>query len=1593
MEAIRLKYSVTQIERVIQDEVKVMDMPESNRDYNSNISQIICLSIMYVVGELDDIEMYKLAGVEAADKMLNWGYDISNETEDFLKWDDVVDKINSKQQTSAIDRRHWEYNVSRILKKYKEDPQRQDNIVGQQILGDPTDYSNTNPVTGSWEDYDDTEEYDASEDDHIWDNPTTVYNALGMPYRNNDYSSDPSDVPKSGPSSYVDAVGQTQTGREQDEAELDLYGADHEAELQRNAELEEQHKNELPLVGSEIKTVVNALLNAITQEQKDEVNNRYQIRPNYQQAVDEAETIIKLVRQNKAARLSAKIAIGLTPTQRSQYNTRREAIRREESANIYKAKRDGMKTEGEEVNLKPILGNLGRQREKELEYEEYSDEDEIVEKGEKDRSDHHGSIRLPVTVSADTKWSKINPLWFLDNIFAETEIIILDIANMKRKMDMKTEEINRFIYVCITRGITCIAVISKESEFADVQIPVITIVPRKGVTDDIVMLELSQYYNAPIMSGDMFGEFLLRTQICRQHKSKIHRKGEKCPHEESLSEKGTENNENGNFAAQDEGFIMYGHESNRCSLMNLYNNNFGILGLDVTTAWKTKKKTWFARERMKLTPNQKQQKRKIVVQSKTGKTVRNQDKAVTTKIVDMAPGRIETLEIISRISYSDNYFLAHQCKIDNKLCIIIIPHSCMRLTSKVLQKLISNDYESMVRATCQDGYECKNTLDIKGKDIYLKQSTSIGPVSVFIGSIGFSEEIYNDVESVNLEKQKTIAPMTLNSTMTRENVSITIFYDVRLASQGLAVLIWNDKSVIVKMPESFQIRIAIKVLAELMEGTIPGRASNLSIWPMNDDVRKKVVDIPFDKIPGMKDEEVHLGSAWDQYNPDENLNRSKMLAMVSRPQMSLYNTDEMEVQGALAIINIPAGPGLYEGGRTNDCPLFVRLVTRQQELPRQQAELYYLPILETTRGHLKDEVTVNCTMKNVAISSVERPASVNKDVANLNVFLMKAINKVLISLADVFKKIVTGERVLHMISLMHAYRIPVECVNPNAQFPVKFTYLFPYALTYIMFVEEVDHTIDSTTGETKDVRKAVVAYMMIVPSPGVVSAVADICYGTTSTITNIYNDMMTADLEMQAMDIFFSMTDEHGNMLDFSIFNAFSVYYAMLAPGLNKLGYNSGMTIAKAILGRIGWNDYEDTITTAPENRITHLEFIKLVARGASVIGKITPTEITVEEEHEIIDYISKLETSSNKSFVIYSAIMNIPGFTDAKRINDHCCDCFKYKKRGMDSVSVLQQTQRQSIKQKCVSNKMNLRLSKNRLIELNEAKQGIQIITDHTRATLTPSDMAINTHDLERLGKSACNRGTFFGPSILIVFKLAKDSMNRHNSLFLPQAYSESLGNLVTVDVTRKNIDIFDTIGNYLLEYLSSQENSSSTRRTIIISNSDKLPSIMKGQDTKSKITVDNTVSIYVPDSVMFSAIRSRVLRQEQIVPEKTREGTNTNRRSMGNNGAQSTSDVKPSDKSSLLTYLTRKTVEHKKAAAAVCIVVIVVLVLWPWVSYLFWLPTTLLSKMFAVKSTTWMGVNVVAVPKWVTYLGAATTVFLSGALGLGFALRNNKL
>lgn len=118
----------------------------------------------------------------------------------------------------------------------------------------------------------------------------------------------------------------------------------------------------------------------------------------------------------------------------------------------------------------------------------------------------------------------------LNLIKKNAKIIIFDTPNMNRHMNMSIEEINKMSEIFNTIGITTLNVIDQTENIMDNV--TLNIVIDNDEHDDIVTLLYSMAYDAVIITNDRHKEFDITLKCCEKHRKIMMRKNEVCPNKD-----------------------------------------------------------------------------------------------------------------------------------------------------------------------------------------------------------------------------------------------------------------------------------------------------------------------------------------------------------------------------------------------------------------------------------------------------------------------------------------------------------------------------------------------------------------------------------------------------------------------------------------------------------------------------------------------------------------------------------------------------------------------------------------------------------------------------------------------------------------------------------------------------------------------------------------------------------------------------------------------------------------------------------------------------------------------------------------------------
>jgi hypothetical protein len=605
--------------------------------------------------------------------------------------------------------------------------------------------------------------------------------------------------------------------------------------------------------------------------------------------------------------------------------------------------------------------------------------------------------------------------------------------------------------------------------------------------------------------------------------------------------------------------------------------------------------------------------------------------------------------------------------------------------------------------------------------------------------------------------------------------------------------------------------------------------------------------------------------------------------------LTIYNFDEMELQTVIAQI------GMIDNTKNQDVTkknlMFTEEVTKTTKENSSIAGTMYPAIMVASKDNWADQIRINCTRGAVECSSSEFPASLRQNMTMLSKLTTNAIRDVVVQVAEVLSGVVKGRIIDQMYNLMHCYTV-AESQCREFKGPVRLEYTFPYALVLAAVVRFNDCTR---------------VYYCIVPSPPIVSALADACYGTESLITNAYNDMMTSDLEMQALDYYFGLTDDKGEPLPFEEFNAFSICYATLAPGLTKVGYAVQIDIMNSLFGRNRWRDNYTARSKNIVAPVTHYDY--LVSAYSRIIGNrskgkteeewevqqdlndpdvkfgannkattMDETEtkysiparpmssISTREIHDILYWLSRLNKDENKRKICNIAALVVPTFTSYQAIVEHLTACFNHKPKTNQTVEMLfGLDSKERSRGKCLI-KHHLMRPDLRNVEVMQYGYETMFFAGNRVYNIEAGE-SFATKYIGQQGQTALSRGTIFNPTCIIQLKLRDDKTSRMDSQmsYIPPDISVKI---VIVELDRNDNSPKQTLINSLNEVFS---NSNYVNSRFLLLCSNMLPSIIKksvdGEGLKAY--VKRSQSIYTPDNILFSALRSTLIYEISVAEE----------------------------------------------------------------------------------------------------------------------------
>lgn len=716
--------------------------------------------------------------------------------------------------------------------------------------------------------------------------------------------------------------------------------------------------------------------------------------------------------------------------------------------------------------------------------------------------------------------------------------------------------------------------------------------------------------------------------------------------------------------------------------------------------------------------------------------------------------------------------------------------------------------------------------------------------------------------------------------------SIAVVFTVKsMNAARKAYLRVNDKIMEVELTKATITQLMNAMIQNIQSGGI-AEPTLYSRIPVPEDERLQLTGIPFNAIPGMPGAAPQPGEFWGQLSRNAETLLNAANAASATPQLFLSDADKMNKVAAYALLAIKN----VEGQDNEQNYIFTGPVKRFEELPRIEAESIYPSILSPNdlRAALRvdkiaDEITVNCTLGEIKMASSNFSQSLRANTAVITPLIMKVVRAMVAQMADMFLELIRDEKISRLPQFVKGIMISKDYVRDNVRFPIRFNYTFPYALV-----------IGCMTGYREDYAM----FMYIIPSPPIISAVVSAIAAKETYITNVYNDMETADAEAVAAEYFFQYVEMNPTEDIYDFFQPFYSVYTLLHPGLMAIGINDPMVITKAILTRLKEGTIEQIgkridAQHPPKDRVlTKWQLIKdehsqLISRGG--YGYKTAFKVTAQEMHEVLQRILEMQPSVDKRRVLTRAVYYIPGFVSNEMVVEHLALCFQLHLRGDDLIEFLYRTVKTMTPSRCRTRSPRFPDLGRQAITSEITNDTIAISTGQAVATIVVNErrLAVEVSALDN--RTVINAVTGHKCIEIHVVGHGDDKTSYNAMTALAKATSSKDNRKIMIALADWN-EAWDRLMIEVADILDEGNHS------IMIFTSDKLGSKLKTAKKKAnKMYVRPGVKIYVPGSILYSALSSHIVAIKDYSPSEVAGSFDHTERRAAEDIAQQTAAIEP--------------------------------------------------------------------------------------------------
>lgn len=1018
--------------------------------------------------------------------------------------------------------------------------------------------------------------------------------------------------------------------------------------------------------------------------------------------------------------------------------------------------------------------------------------------------------------------SDLIPDPFVQRMLKEVKMVILDYDNMIKAMKIEQNVIKPLCEYLAGWGISTMVIVTDKNN--EVVGPTINLVIGKGEHDDIAMMVVGRVHKAAIMTLDNHNEFRETFTVCTKHGTIQTRKDEGC----------------------DKG-------NGQCTLTVIKKKAMGKIPIKNVTIVNNKIRTLEAYDGViikgKINAKMRYTKFNCIHNDKTGVT--KQCNWIIPNVVRTGPILARSIALegakmrytMVKITLARNTFTAVASNGAAAMLAVLAEagaevqqavKSITTLTLKVVRNVmvIYND----------------NSKEIVGKSREITPDANMytnNPVTV----------IYNEFKTSLTVSDKTIIGSVNEQLLTNNNYidldECIILLEERLLELDLAIIESNGTHILVKIDVA---------LAEILQGMAveniilrqPNNIQSVFVMPLTVKTRAAITaqyvssDSDGTTIGFSNDSSIisgHKLSGLTKYftavNPDKPSHQ-----LIAAPDSTTFVLSTI----GLDVTIDTTTPTIVCYNNINDKSDYLTSSTATQIY--QQFE----KIEETQKViHISTVHWQSAGVKSMGCSNQEL-IDIRMAVHDI---VEEAIRDVTKDIINVFANLMQGYNLITLPCLLKAKYIPTLKVKKGCNVcPIQIDWALPTCSVITRIIVNADYS------------KSVIACLVSVSPPITYNYICAIT-GCDITLENEYNTVMCEAVENETYNLFEYIEDKMDYM------SLYFAAYGVFSKGLQIMGHDPIKLIMESSpMIEAGTINMSKIVLSNTHLRIrpqlNTIEWLKSLTEGP--IGAMLSKTVTKGkwnrsyDTHLGLTYLFILAKANNQNafLMCYQTLQVIVGL---RSIKQHYTKCYssKWSKSVLNSKQVFAMFKNQTKtmkgeKCKCIYQELAEQAS----AMMTPVRAGYGNVIDITyadqRITFDPV-IGIKENEIRKLSiyHPCANRIPVTGKILLLIIKLS----NRKTGIITRGKYAITvLKDMDSLTITEKIINL-ETVDSIYQQIATGVREARLHNQHVIIIGSDKLGSIYKGigASEKRQIEVPNNMVIYIPDALLFNAIKREIV------------------------------------------------------------------------------------------------------------------------------------